>query len=245
MKKITNQFNGSHADRINNGGGRFRRIALFPLMLLTLLLVPTSMVAQTDYDNTVTFTALAGSPEGFTNETYAKLFDGKKTEDNFSKWCCKFSSSANVIFAASKAGVPVGYTITTGDDNFTSKGRNPMSWKLYGNNVGKDGEWTLIQEVNNDTKLQDVNYTSYDFTCGVGKSYKYFKWEISAIHSGDVLQVGEFELKLQTCTHTNADGSSALGNAIKTVETTCTEHGYTTYKCSICHSIVKNIRLMS
>ena len=242
MKKFTNQFNGSHADRINNGGGRFRRIALFPLMLFMLLLVPTSMMAQTDYDNTVTFTALAGNPQGFTNETYAQLFDGKKTEDNFSKWCCKFSGSANVIFAASKAGVPVGYTITTGNDNFTSKGRNPMSWKLYGNNVGKDGEWTLIQEVNNDTKLQDVNYTSYDFTCGGGKSYKYFKWEISAIHSGDVLQVGEFELKLQTCTHTNADGSSALGNAIKTVETTCTEHGYTTYKCSICHSIVKKYK---
>ena len=242
MKKFTNQFNGSHADRINNGGGRFRRIALFPLMWLMLLLVPTSMMAQTDYDNTVTFTALAGNPQGFTNETYAKLFDGKKTEGDFSKWCCKISGSANVIFAASKAGVPVGYTITTGNDNFTSKGRNPMSWKLYGNNVGKDGEWTLIQEVNNDTKLQDVNYTSYDFTCGGGKSYKYFKWEISAIHSGDVLQVGEFELKLQTCTHTNADGSSALGNAIKTVETTCTELGYTTYKCSICHSTVKKYK---
>ena len=242
MKKNTNQFNGSHADRINNGGGRFRRIALFPLMLFMLLLVPTSMMAQTDYDNTVTFTALAGNPQGFPNETYAELFDGKKTKDKFSKWCCKFSRSANVIFAASKAGVPVGYTITTGNDNFTSKGRNPMSWKLYGNNVGKDGEWTLIQEVNNDTKLQDVNYTSYDFTCGGGKSYKYFKWEISAIHSGDVLQVGEFELKLQTCTHTNADGSSALGNAIKTVETTCTEHGYTTYKCSICHSTVKKYK---
>lgn len=242
MKKFTNQFNGSHADRINNGGGRFRRIALFPLMLLMLLLVPTNMVAQTDYDNTVTFTALAGNPQGFTDETYAQLFDGKKTKDNFSKWCCKFSASANVIFAASKAGVPVGYTITTGNDNFTSKGRNPMSWKLYGNNVGKDGEWTLIQEVNNDTKLQDVNYTSYDFTCGGGKSYKYFKWEISAIHSGDVLQVGEFELKLQTCTHTNADGTSALGDPIENVETTCTEHGYTTYNCSICHSTVKKYK---
>ena len=243
MKKFTNQFNGSHADRINNGGGRFRRIALFPLMLFMLLLVPTSMMAQTDYDNTVTFTALAGSPEGMSEaENYHKLFDGQKKEGYSTKWCCKFSSSANVIFAASKAGVPVGYTITTGNDNSNCKGRNPMSWKLYGNNVGKDGEWTLIQEVNNDTKLQDVNYTSYDFTCGGGKSYKYFKWEISAIHSGDVLQVGEFELKLQTCTHTNADGSSALGNAIKTVETTCTEHGYTTYKCSICHSIVKEYK---
>ena len=242
MKKITNQFYVSHVDRMKNGRGKFLNFALFPLMLFMLLLVPTSMMAQTDYDNTVTFTALAGNPQGFTDETYAELFDGKKTEDNFSKWCCKFSSSANVIFKASKAGVPVGYTITTGNDNFTSKGRNPMSWKLYGNNEGQNGNWTLIQEVNNDTKLQDVNYTSYDFTCGGGKSYKYFKWEISAIHSGDVLQVGEFELKLQTCTHTNADGSSALGNAIKTVETTCTEHGYTTYKCSICHSIVKKYK---
>ena len=244
MKKFTNQFNGSHADRINNGGGRFRRIALFPLMLFTLLLLPTRMMAQTDYDNTVTFTALAGSPEGMSEaESYHKLFDGQKKEGNSTKWCCKFSGSANVIFAASKAGVPVGYTITTGNDNSNWNGRNPKSWKLYGNNEGKDGEWTLIQEVNNDTKLQDVNCTSYDFTCEKGKtSYQYFKWEISAIHSGDVLQVGEFELKLQTCTHTNTDGSSALGDPIENVEATCTEHGYTTYECSICHSIVKKYK---
>ena len=244
MKKNTNQFNGSHADRINNGGGRFRRIALFPLMLLTLLLLPTRMMAQTDYDNTVTFTALEGNPLGISDaESYHKLFDGQKKEGNSTKWCCKISGSANVIFAASKAGVPVGYTITTGNDNSNWNGRNPKSWKLYGNNAGKDGEWTLIQEVNNDTKLQDVNCTSYDFTCEKGKtSYQYFKWEISAIQSGDVLQVGEFELKLQTCTHTNADGSSALGDPIENVEATCTEHGYTTYKCSICHSTVKEYK---
>ena len=244
MKKFTNQFNGSHADRINNGGGRFRRIALFPLMLLMLLLVPTSMVAQTDYDNTVTFTALEGNPLGISNaESYHKLFDGKKKEGNSTKWCCNFYGSAYVIFEASKAGIPVGYTITTGNDNSNWNGRNPKSWKLYGNNEGKDGAWTLIQEVNNDTKLQDVNCTSYDFTCEKGKtSYQYFKWEVSAIQSGDVLQVGEFELKLQTCTHTNTDGSSALGDPIENVETTCTEPGYTTYNCSICHSTVKKYK---
>ena len=33
MKKITNQFNGSHADRMNYGGVKFCRFALFPLML--------------------------------------------------------------------------------------------------------------------------------------------------------------------------------------------------------------------
>ena len=244
MKKFTNQFKGSHADRINNGGGRFRRIVLFPLMLLMLLLVPTSMVAQTDYDNTVTFTALAGSPEGMSDaESYHKLFDGQKKEGNSTKWCCNFYGSAYVIFEASKAGIPVGYTITTGNDNSNWKGRNPKSWKLYGNNEGQNGNWTLIQEVNNDTKLQDVNCTSYDFTCEKGKtSYQYFKWEISAIQSGDVLQVGELELKLQTCTHTNTDGSSALGDPIENVEATCTEHGYTTYNCSICHSTVKEYK---
>ena len=224
-------------------GGKFLKFALFPLMLLMLLLVPTRMVAQTDYDTSVTFSALAANPEGYDNEKFTNLFDGKKKADNFSKWCGKFDSNkgAYVIFKASKAGVPVGYTITTGNDNANSGcgGRNPKSWKLYGNNEGQNGAWTLIDQVSNDTKLKDVNYASYDFPCKGSTSYKYFKWEISAIHSGSTLQVGEFELKLNTCSHKNANGSSALGAVINTVETTCTEHGYTTKECSICHFIVK------
>ena len=241
MKHFTNQSYGSHADRMNSGGAKFCRFALFPLMLFTLLLLPASMVAQTDYDTSVTFTALAGNPEGYKGETYANLFDGKKEPNNFSKWCCKFNGSAYVFFKASKAGVPVGYTITTGNDNanFGCGGRNPLSWKLYGNNEGEEGEWVLIQAVENDTKLQDKNYTSYDFPCEGSTSYKYFKWEITAIHSGGTLQVGEFELKLNTCSHKNADNSDALGEVIETVEPTCTEHGYTTHKCSLCNSIVK------
>ena len=241
MKHFSNQSNGSHVGRMNYGGAKFCRFALFPLMLLMLLLLPAGMVAQTEYDNTVTFTALEGNPEGYDNESYANLFDGKKEDGNFSKWCCKFSGSAYVIFEASKAGIPVGYTITTGNDNANPKcgGRNPFSWKLYGNNEGKEGAWTLIDKVENDKVLQDKNYASYDFKCECSTSYQYFKWEISAIHSGSILQVGEFELKLKTCSHKNNDGSSALGAAIKTVEPTCTEHGYTTKECSLCHLIVK------
>ena len=244
MKRFTNQSNGSQAGRMYNGGAKFCRFALFPLMLLMLLLLPGRMVAQTDYDESVTFTALAGNPVGYTDktdETYKNLFDGKKEDGNFSKWCCKFSGSAYVIFEASKAGIPVGYTITTGNDNANPKcgGRNPLSWKLYGNNEGKEGAWTLIDKVENDKVLQDKNYASYDFKCECSTSYQYFKWEISAIHSGSILQVGEFELKLKTCSHKNNDGSSALGAAIKTVEPTCTEHGYTTKECSLCHLIVK------
>ena len=241
MKHFSNQSNGSHVGRMNYGGAKFYRFALFPLMLLMLLLLPGRMVAQTEYDNTVTFTALEGNPEGYDNESYANLFDGKKEDGNFSKWCCEFSGSAYVILEASKAGIPVGYIITTGNDNANPKcgGRNPLSWKLYGNNEGKEGAWTLIDEVKKDKVLQDKNYTSYNFDCKCSTSYQYFKWEISAIHRGSLLQVGEFELKLNTCSHKNADGSSALGEAIKTVEATCIEHGYTTHECSICHSIVK------
>ena len=206
-------------------------------MLFMLLLLPTRMVAQADYDTSVTFSALKGNPEGYDNEKYPNLVDGNNT-----KWCCAFDSNkgAYVIFEASKAGVPVGYTITTGNDNanFGCGGRNPLSWKLYGNNEGKDGAWVLIDAVENDTKLKDENNTSYDFPCECSTSYQYFKWEISAIHSGSTLQVGEFKLKLNTCSHLKADGSSAFGEA-KSVEATCTEHGYTTHECSICHLIVK------
>ena len=222
------------------GGAKFYRFALFPLMLLMLLLLPANMVAQTDYDTSVTLTALKGNPEGMSEaENFKKLFDGKKTEGNSSKWCCSFYGSAYVIFEASKAGVPVGYTITTGNDNETFGGRNPKSWKLYGNNTGSNDAWELIDEVSEDKVLKDKNYASYEFTCKCSTSYQYFKWEISAIHRGRTLQVGEFELKLNTCSHKNADGSDALGEVTETVEPTCTEHGYTTHKCSLCNSIVK------
>ena len=47
MKKFNNQSYVSHVDRMNYGGAKFYRFALFPLMLLMLLFVPTRMVAQT------------------------------------------------------------------------------------------------------------------------------------------------------------------------------------------------------
>ena len=48
MKHFSNQSNGSHVDRMNSGGAIIRRFALFPLMLLMLLLLPAGMVAQTE-----------------------------------------------------------------------------------------------------------------------------------------------------------------------------------------------------
>jgi len=48
MKHFSNQSNGSHVGRMNYGGAKFYRFALFPLMLLMLLLLPGRMVAQTE-----------------------------------------------------------------------------------------------------------------------------------------------------------------------------------------------------
>ena len=48
MKRFTNQSNGSQAGRMYNGGAIIRSFALFPLMLLMLLLLPAGMVAQTE-----------------------------------------------------------------------------------------------------------------------------------------------------------------------------------------------------
>ena len=200
-------------DLVSTDAVKSHRRSTLWLMLFTLLLLPTSMVAQTDYDTSITFSALAGSPEGFDNEKYPNLFDGKKAPSNSTKWCGKFVSNGRtyVIFEASKAGIPVGYTITTGNDNSAYKGRNPRSWKLYGNNEGKNGAWTLIQEVSNDTKLQDVNCASYDFTCEGSTPYKYFKWEITGIRNKDYIQVGEFELKLNTGYQTYAEFDEGTG----------------------------------
>ena len=46
MKRFTNQSHGSQAGRMYNGGAKFCRFVLFPLMLLMLLLLPAGMVAQ-------------------------------------------------------------------------------------------------------------------------------------------------------------------------------------------------------
>ena len=72
MKKFNNQSYGSYVGRMNYGGAKFCRFALFPLMLFMLLLLPTRMVAETDYAyaefnnsiGTLTFKCGPSKPEG-------------------------------------------------------------------------------------------------------------------------------------------------------------------------------------
>ena len=102
MKKFNYQFYGSHAGRMNYGGAKFCRLALFPLMLLMLLLLPANMVAQTDYayaefnnsTGTLTFKCGPSKPE----EAYG-LNEGTSDPG----WIEKSSKINKVVFDASFA----------------------------------------------------------------------------------------------------------------------------------------------
>ena len=69
MKHFSNQSNGSHVGRMNNGGV-IRRFALFPLMLLMLLLLPAGMVAQKAASSSKYIATYESSTQTLTFEKY-------------------------------------------------------------------------------------------------------------------------------------------------------------------------------
>ena len=71
MKRFTNQSNGSQAGRMNYGGAKFCRFAMFPLMLLMLLLLPAGMVAQTSASSSKYIATYESSTQTLTFKEYA------------------------------------------------------------------------------------------------------------------------------------------------------------------------------
>ena len=71
MKRFTNQSNGSQAGRMYNGGAIIRRFALFPLMLLMLLLMPAGMVAQKAASSSKYIATYESSTQTLTFKEYA------------------------------------------------------------------------------------------------------------------------------------------------------------------------------
>ena len=85
----------------------------------------------------------------------------------YTKYCSTFHSSAYFLFDAKETLVPCGYRIYTANDTRNYPGRNPYSWRLYGSNTYTDDPydkcWVLIDEQTDNTTLQAVNYTPFDF----------------------------------------------------------------------------------
>ena len=135
-------------------------------MLLMLLLLPTCMVAQTDYDTSVTLTALAGNPEGNTNETYANLFDGKKTKDKF---CCDANATQEVCYASLSAQPYVVFEEGTGTLTFRYDTYKPEG--AYDLNVGKNKpKWSSL-----DFKIKKVVFDASFANASPTSCYAWFQ----------------------------------------------------------------------
>ena len=147
----------------------------------------------------VTFTPDDGSAGFSSGENYDKLVDGSTS----TKWCLNGGEGnpVYVIFHASHPIYVTGYKITTANDNASYAGRNPKAWTLYGSTADSnpgvdDASWEVIASVSNDTKLKDVNFTTYTYKLPseTTKAYQSFKWVITARSGGgnNVIQVSEF-----------------------------------------------------
>ena len=81
MKKFTNQSNGSHRGHSLMGRVMIRRFALFPMMLLMLLLLPARMAAHTEASSSKYIATYDSDTETLTFEKY----EGESLPSN-SKW---------------------------------------------------------------------------------------------------------------------------------------------------------------
>ncbi|MGN0462684.1 MAG: hypothetical protein ACI4HZ_09610 [Ruminococcus sp.] len=201
-----------------------RILSILLTLCMVLMLVPATVFAEGAGGS---YTLMAGTNGAGDNEGPGSLIDGSSD----TKWCVTSFSSAYIIFETSSAVNVSGYSITTGNDNAESPGRNPKNWTLYGCNDESAGRnstsWVPIHSVTNDTVLKDVNKQKFNFVFDKeNTTYQYYKLEITAIQSGDVMQMSEFALI--DCSHSWTS---------KTVAPTCKEQGYTAKICTICNSI--------
>lgn len=89
MKHFTKQKKMSNNGILSTDGAIRRWLSLLPLMVLMMWLMPTGLRAQV-YDNSVTYTARDASWWSYSGQESDKLFDGKKTQDNFSNGTLSF-----------------------------------------------------------------------------------------------------------------------------------------------------------
>lgn len=141
------------------------------------------------------FTATSGTT-GQSGQGYDKLVDN----NTGTKWCIvqnnnTWSNTAYIEFEYATAFTPTGYILTTANDNSTYLGRNPKSWRILGKLNSGDG-WTELVSVTNNTTMQDVNYTPYEFNLtNTTTLCKYFRFEVSAIQNGGVFQLSEIQFR--------------------------------------------------
>ena len=141
------------------------------------------------------YTATSGAGGYNSNEDYANLVDN----DRSTKWC-RSSSGVYIEFHSQQDFVPTGYVLTTGNDTHKNPQRNPKNWVIKAKLNASDA-WTTIVTVTNDQVLQGVSTTDFEFAIDNSATYRYFRFEVSAVQSGDSFQLGELRFRGKIQTH--------------------------------------------
>lgn len=174
-------------------------VAIFSFFCLPNIKQKNDIFAEGSQE--ITISAINGTV-GNPNESYDKLFDGKKTSgvSSYTKWCVEnFGSGAYVVAQASAPICVNGYTFTTGNDCLSYNGRNPKSWKLYGcndyNQQSNSGTWVELHSVTSCATIRELNYKQYHFAFDNETQYSYYKFEFSEKSGTNdtVMQLGEIE----------------------------------------------------
>ncbi len=160
-------------------------------------------------DNATEVTPLAG-PGGTGNEGYASLFDGKIA----TKTCSDDFTTKEFIWKFSEPMAVKYYSLTTANDNFQWKGRNPKSWILYGSNDSDDqgnGTWTEVDNVSNDTYLTDENYFTALYKVDSPARFKYYKLKVTDTQAR-TMQLSEMTMLEDTAADATAVRPQAMNN---------------------------------
>ncbi|MCR5850936.1 MAG: dockerin type I repeat-containing protein [Bacteroidaceae bacterium] len=154
------------------------------------------------------YTHINGSG-GFGGEDDAMLYDGNAKGDGQTKWCTNGVSAdkpAWTVFKTLEPIQPTYYGLVTGNDTYTYTGRNWRDWKIWGANFDEEevdpesirgsNKWVLIDEKKNvgeDVLHIENEFESYIYLSeGCKVPYQYFKIEVTAAVSGDLIQMNEF-----------------------------------------------------
>ncbi len=138
------------------------------------------------------------------SEKSQNVFDG----NTGTKWCCNSNTDRYVTCDMGRRVVIDGYTITTANDNASNPGRNPKSWNILGSN--DNSSWTVVSSVVNDTKMQNVNYTPYNYSIShVKQAYRYYKFEMTVPSDAVTFQISELKYNIVSPSSVSGTASAA------------------------------------
>jgi len=118
------------------------------------------------------------------NETVAQIVDGDIT----TKWLT-FTSTGWVQVQLAQAVAVKRYAVTSAND---AAERDPAAWSLEGSQTGADGTWIPLDTQAGQSFPARFETHTYEFANDT--AYLYYRLDVTANHSGGILQIAELQL---------------------------------------------------